>query len=191
MKRKINKIVAVIGFVLIIVGLILTFDATEALSYATIAAALALAFIFAKNETVKNVGYALESLLGTCGIIQLVAGVGGIDPSIVGTIGYVLYFVSAALYFIEIAIRFFGFVKNSDAQGGNGSVSSVLLNYKQLETDKVITEDEFNELKARVFESSKDQCATIGDLKNWKKLLDKKVITDDEFAALKDKIFNK
>lgn len=105
-------------------------------------------------------------------------------------IGYVLYLVAAALYFIEITIGFFGFVKGAEAQKG-GAASTLLLSYKQLETDKVITEEEFNELKARVFESSNTQCVTFGDLKNWKKLLDKKVITEEEFASLKEKMFRK
>lgn len=187
MKRKINKILAVIGFVLVVVGLIMGLDATAAFSYFSIAAALSLAFVFASNATVRNVGYALGALVGIDGVIILMKG--DMNTMLIG-IGYVLYLVSAALYFIEITIGFFGFVKNSEAQKG-GTASTLLLSYKQLETDKVITEEEFNELKARVFESSNTQCATFGDLKNWKKLLDKKVITEEEFASLKEKMFRK
>lgn len=187
MKRKINKILAVIGFVLVVVGLIMSLNDAAVLSYFSIAAALSLAFIFANNTTVRNVGYALAALIGIEGVFVIMDG--SMDTMALG-IGYVLYLVAAALYFIEITIGFFGFVKGAEAQKG-GAASTLLLSYKQLEADKVITEEEFNELKARVFESSNTQCVTFGDLKNWKKLLDKKVITEEEFASLKEKMFRK
>ena len=91
MKKQINKIVMVVGFLVALVGLLiwavsdmeidgslLTGTALEELelflipdlmNVSFIAMVLAVAFVFAKNNTVKNVGYGLSALIGIDGVL--------------------------------------------------------------------------------------------------------------------------
>lgn len=197
MKKEVNKILATIGFVLIVLGCVICgLDDAMALviaevvfSAATIAAVLALAFINAESKTLKNVGYSLSALCGVYGI-TLVANANEQTGLIVMGVGMLLFLVAALFYFIVVALKFFGFVKGSEAQVSS-NVSDVLLRYKQMEAEKVITEEEFNDLKKKTFETTGEKISTLDDLRKWKKLLDQKVITEEEFSSMKANMFKK
>lgn len=197
MKKELNKILAMIGFVLIVLGCVIcgTDPATAlviseiAFSAATIAAVLALAFINAENKTLKNVGYSISALCGVYGV-TLIANANDNVGLIVMAVGMLFYLITALLYFIVVALKFFGFVKGTKAQV-TLNVSEVLLRYKQMETEKVITEEEFNDLKKKTLETTGEKISTLEDLKKWKKLMDQKVITEEEFSSMKANIFKK
>lgn len=198
MKKEVNKILATIGFVLIVLGCVICglddamalVIAEVAFSAATIAAVLALAFINAESKTLKNVGYSLSALCGVYGITLIANANDEQTGLIVMGVGMLLFLVAALFYFIVVALKFFGFVKGSEAQSSS-NVSDVLLRYKQMEAEKVITEEEFNDLKKKTFETTGEKISTLDDLRKWKKLLDQKVITEEEFSSIKANMFKK
>ncbi len=194
MKKELNKIITVIGFVLVVVGAVIVGTDSEigltlVLSTANIAAALATCFIFAKNATMRNVGYALAALTGAYGIAGIASEADNVGLMI-SSIGMILLLFAALLYVLIITLKFFGFVKGGKAFDC-GDVSAILSQYKTMQEEKVISEEEFNELKQKTLEKTGDTAVSFDDLKKWKKLLDQQVITEDEFAAMKAKVFGK
>ena len=192
MTKEINKIVGVIGFIVMVVGMIIdgvdSLQGSVAFSTAAIAAVLATAFIFAHNATVKNVGYLLCALIGAYGVALIATTYS--TGLIIAAIGMLMLFFASVLYFFVITLKFFGFVK--DGKGTTcGNISDVLIRYKAMQEEKVISEEEFNELKKRTLETNNETGVGFDDLKKWKKLLDQQVITEEEFSAIKAKVFQK
>lgn len=191
MKKEINKIVATIGFIVVVVGSIICGleSGMFELSTVYIAALLGTMFIFSTNGTLKNVGYGLNALAGSCGVAAITvtesAGV------MVVSVGMILLLFASVLYFIMIALAFFGFAKEKRGESCKGDISNVLTKYKALQEEKVISEEEFAELKRRTLEVSEKTSVSIEDLKKWKKLLDQQIIDDTEFAKMKAKVFEK
>lgn len=200
MKKELNKIIMFIGFAVMVVGWIIAAaseveveDYDIAITYtvvtlANIAAILAIAFVFAKNGVVKNVGYALSALVGAEGVGLIV---NGSDEEMVAAIGAILMLVAAVLYFFVVCLKFFGFVKGGEKAATSNNIAAVLTGYKEMKEEEVITEEEFNGLKQKLFDGTEQKVNSVDDLKKWKKLLDQKVITDEEFSKIKSDIFAK
>lgn len=198
MKNSLVKIIIFVGLLVMLLGVILdplisekSFSAVVALLvnvpfYIALSAVLATVFIFAKNKLLANVGYGLAALVGVLGILLIVY----VDYTglIVIPIGMIVMFVGALLKCILIVIEFFGFVKTGSKQSP-GDFSDILMRYKELEKDGVLSADEFADLKNRTIAAGDQREASLDDLKKWKKLLDQGVITEEEFAALKAKLF--
>ncbi len=190
MKKELNKILMVIGFALIVLGVfIMSLDNLEmALAFLRIdvmlAPILAVTFIFAKNTVVKNVGYAVGALAGIMGIVFMNIK----DEYVLVSIGMILMLVSAFLYFMVSVLQFFGFAKHGEPSSQAGDVSNILIRYREMQEENVLSKEEFEELKKRTLETTAEKDFSFDDLRKWKKLLDQKVISNEEFAAIKAKI---
>ena len=68
-------------------------------------------------------------------------------------------------------------------------VASLLIKYKELEKEEIISAEEFEKLKNGLLAGGSDSKVTLNDLKKWKKLCDDGVITAEEFVVLKNKVF--
>ena len=194
MKKELNQIIMFVGFIVVVVGALisaLSEDISATLSFAStyLITIFAVTFIFAKNPVVKNFGYALAGFSGVDGIFAITLGS---ESTMVANVGQIIMFVAAILYFILICLKFFGFVKGEKNNTTTHNDAIEILNgYKALMTDKVVTEEEFEQLKKTVLSNNKDKATSVNDLKKWKKALDQGVITDKEFADIKSSIFKK
>lgn len=191
MKNKIPAIFAFLGFVIFLVGTLISvldeetgmYVAASIISYTTIATALACCFVFAKNKTVVNVGYGLCALVGVYGVGSLI----GAEEFSVTAFGLVFMLIAAILYAIVIALNFFGYSKGGIFKN-NDSVLCQLGQYKALEKEKVINAEEFDTIKTNLLNNATNVSYNISDLKKWKKLLDENIINDEEFAKIKEKV---
>ena len=195
MKKTITNIMMFVGYLVMLVGFVIAgldkkstaLVLTMVFAYPAIAATLALCFIHAKNNVVKNVGYALAALAGVYGILMLVS-----EMMLVSAIGLIVMLLASLGYVVVLLLEFFGFVKADKMLNITNDVSTLLGKYKEMEKEQVITEEEFLQLKAQALQTlAEKEEASLEDLKKWKKLLDQKVITEEEFAQLKAKVFTK
>lgn len=210
MKKHLSQIIVFLGFLVVVLGAFIDpmivkevvakttpktdaeIKAALALARATfvspvtlinIAGVIALGFVFTKNKALVNIGYAMCGLLGANGLVYLIK-----VEFTIASIGQLIMLLGAIVYLIMTLISFFGYVKGGSSDEEQvADVSASLNSYKEMQTNGVITEEEFDTLKAKVLTSAKVD--TVNDLKKWKKLLDQKVITEDEFAQIKSKIF--
>ena len=196
MKKELNKVILTIGFFVFMLGLLIgALVSAEILVIlqggVVLYSILAVCFIYAKNNIIKNVGYALTAYAGILGLYYLMWNVTQNAGAIIATIGLLIMLIGAFLYFLVEVLKFFGFVKSGViCQTSNGTIE-LLSQYKEMEKEKIISETEFDVLKKKLFENEESKTANIDDLKKWKKLLDQQVITEEEFAALKAKVFQK
>ena len=165
-----------------------TFLFTNVSVYIAVAAILGAVFVFSKNATVENVGYALCAFVGVLGVTMIMHD--KVFPLMLIPVGFIVMLVGAILKFLLIAIKFFGFI-NAEDQKVIGDVFDTLTKYKELEKDKVISEEEFNDLKTKTIAANAKDTVSLEDLKKWKKLLDQGIITETEFANMKAKLFTK
>lgn len=200
MKKSLVKIFVFVGLLVMFLGVILdpiisekSLSAVVALLvdvpfYIALSAVLAAVFVYSKNNLLANVGYGLAALVGVLGILLIVY----VDYTglIVIPVGMIIMFVGALLKGILIAIEFFGYVKSGTAQS-SCDAAAVLVKYKELEKEGVLSEEEFSDLKNKTIAAGDQKVTSFDDLKKWKKLLDQNVITEEEFAALKSKLFAK
>ena len=197
MKKSIIKTIIAIGFFVAVLGAILdpvmdtkavAFIFSNAFIYIAVAAILGTVFVFSKNTTLTNAGYGLCAVVGAFGVTLMMNSTA--YPIMVTSIGLIIMLVGAVLQFLLIAIKFFGFIKSEDKQAV-GDVSAILTHYKELEKEKVISEEELNDLKSKTIATSTNGKISLEDLKKWKKLLDQGIITETEFANMKAKLFTK
>lgn len=200
MKKTIIKTTTFLGFVIAALGAMIdpmianaelhayTFLFTNFSVYIAVAAILGAIFVFSKNATVENVGYALCAFVGVLGVTMIMND--KVFPLVLIPVGFIVMLVGAILKFLLIAIKFFGFI-NAEDQKVVGDVFDTLTKYKELEKDKVISEEEFNDLKTKTIAANAKDTVSLEDLKKWKKLLDQGIITETEFANMKAKLFTK
>ena len=187
MKKSLSKIIVFVGFLWVCIGELIDGFSQEAyiqdtlLTTGTLLGALAVVFVFAKNKTLSNMGYALCACGGISGILICFKT----NLPIFAAIGYIIMLIGAAVWLIGVLVAFFGFVKGGYVS--EDDVSSQLIKYKELEKEEIISAEEFEKLKAALFAGSDGGKVTLNDLKKWKKLCDDGVITADEFAAFKAK----
>lgn len=200
MKKELNKLVMIIGFLIAMIGGIIAPLALETtlaapFSVAQIGAILSVAFVFSKNGVVKNVGYALTAAAGAAGLQVFFWAPEEDIGAFVTAVGLLIMMAAGVIYLIAQCLSFFGFVKG-DSEGAterscvNGTID-MLGRYKELQQNHVLTEDEFNSLKQQLLENAGRKTHSIDDLKKWKKMLDQQVITEDEFSKIKEGIFAK
>ena len=222
MKKEISKIVMVIGFLVALVGLLIwavsdieidissieeldvslseisMFLVPDIFNVCYIAMVLSVAFVFSKNDTVKNVGYGLSALVGLKGILSLVR-LGDIEKEVLDNrlgmtfcfIGMITMMVAALLYFGSIYMDFFGLVQKNKVYEKESAVD-VLAKYKELQKENVLTEEEFKNKKEKLLNETIASEVKNDDpvaLKKWKKLLDQNVITEEEFTKVKSGLF--
>ncbi len=194
MKKEINKILLVIGFIISVVGVYISAVADEitliSLVWTTVnvAVILALPFVFAKNDVVKNIGYILSLFIGSQGVFNIL--VGADIGEMVSSVGYIVMAVAALVYFIVLILRFFGFVKVAGVTK-NDAVIDEINRYGEMKKEGIITEEEFLDIKQRLLSNSNDKKnSSMDDLKKWKKLLDQQVISEAEFADVKKDFLN-
>lgn len=190
MKDKIKKVIAFIGFAIIVLAAILSVMDKKTVpieAMSVLPAIFSICFIFSNNATLKNFGYAFAA-------VELGTGIVAIDQetTVLFGIGLTLMGVASIVYFIEIIFGFFGFVIKK-AKGvcpdcpEDDSFTSVE-KYAQMLEEGIITESEFESLKAKIFAVDKKKADSIEDLKKWKKLFDKNVISEEEYSSIKSKI---
>lgn len=192
MKKFFTQILSAIGFVIILIGIIIkgnTDMLVTMFSAPFIAAAIALPFVFAKNATVKNTGYTLSALVGMYGIV-LVLNVDNSVGTLISGIGMAVMLIPAALYAIVEFFTWCGFTRKNKVNSSN-DLATILNQYKALESEKILSAEEFEELKAKTLKGTDAGISSVEDLKKWKKLLDQQIITEEEFSNLKAKVFNK
>ena len=193
MKKEFNKTLIVIGFIVAALGTVLSpmmALSLEAISSTAILVPIfVVCFVFAKNNTVKNFGYALTVVCGANALSAIFYGY-SMDQLLIG-IGLLIMFFAGVLYFLVICLKFFGFVKNGKGNCPSGDPIQVLSQYKDLVNEKIVTEEEFDELKRNLLANGDSKVNSIEDLKKWKKALDQKIITEDEYASVKASVFSK
>ncbi len=198
MKKIFTQILVAIGFVVALVGVVLGVDdVTVGLAFSSvhfIGATLATAFVFAKNETVKNMGYVLCAVAGTYGIAAIIPVETDAEAVSTGLLifafGLIVMMVPAVIYAIIRCFSWCGFtIKSSKADACD--IAAVLDRYKALEKEEILSAEEFEGLKNKVLKNSETSLSSIDDLKKWKKLLDQQVITEEEFSKLKAQAFQK
>lgn len=190
MKKEVNQIVIFIGFIIYVVGLVLSAlmsdIAFSVVSLSSVAVVLGLCFVFAKNEVVKKVGYGLCVVGGADGLYSLLGTYYGLGAQIC-YIGQVVMFVGVIIFFISMMARFFGYEKNKTATTGN--FIQALNSLNSLKQENVITEEEFEQLKTETLQKANKNNLSIADIKQWKKLYDQKIITEEEFSNVKKDLF--
>ena len=204
MKKELNKTIIFIGFIVVAIGLVIS-GIVEGIAinalFLTInfisvylAAVLATVFVFTENGILKNVGYGLIAMLGAFGI----AGVTYMSNLAIGvmvsSIGMVVMFLGAIIHFFMICLKFFGFVKVKEQKIGSEKgkdILDVLTYYKDMQNEKILTEEEFEDVKKKLLSDIGDKASSMDDLKKWKKLLDQKIINEEEFSSIKAEIFCK
>ena len=209
MKKFFTQILTAIGLIVALVGIVLGYKfpleaQSSLLSLPFIAACMATAFVFAKNETVKIMGYVLSGFSGVYGVLAFLAYNASLrdangnlltvitpryNPTVFA-MGLIIMLVPAIIYII---IRFFswlGFTRKS-AAASSSDIATVLNQYKMLEKEQILNADEFENLKNKVLKNTGADISSLEDLKKWKKLLDQQIITEEEFTSLKAKAFNK
>ena len=201
MKKEINKIIIILGFITAVIGACLAVligyppVLMSATAIANIAALLAVTFIFASNSVVKNIGYTLSVLLSIDTFKALVLSETYNNPGfLVYYVGFAVMAVGALIYFLIKFLACCGFVKKDGTKSSencNKNLLDELMRYKEMQQEKVLTEEEFSELKEKILETSTTKTNSIDDLKKWKKLVDQQVITEEEFSKIKSDIFNK
>ena len=192
-KQFLIQTLSIIGFAIAVAGVILS--ATESVAVEAIgslAAALACAFVFSKNEIVKIVGYTLSVLVGAEGLQTVLLIMNGYVPDsyAIIAIGYIVMLVPAVIYALIKLFDYLGFVRAGSVKCNCDDIATLLTQYKAMEKEDVLSTEEFATLKEKVLENSNSKVTGLDDLKKWKKLLDQQVITEDEFANLKAKVFN-
>ncbi len=198
MKKFFTQILVAIGFTLALVGVILGVDdVTVGLSFSSIhfiGATLATAFVFAKNETVKNMGYVLCAVAGTYGVAAIIPKETNVEAVSTGllifAVGLIVMMVPAVIYAIIQFFSWCGFTRKS-SKADVGDIAAVLNQYKTLEKEEILSAEEFEGLKNKVLKSSETTVSSIDDLKKWKKLLDQQILTEEEFSKLKAQAFQK
>lgn len=190
MKKEISKIIMVIAFLVTVIGILIDALTLYAVNFSIleIAAVFAVCFVFAKNNTVKNFGYAIATLVGIIALSNLIISFSTFYSVIyITSIGEIIYLVASICFFIPLLLKFFGFVK-SGKDTVSGDISTILSKYKEMEKDKIITEEEFAALKSKTLKVGEKQSFNIEDLKKWKKLLDQSIITEEEYTQLKNNV---
>lgn len=204
MKKEINKIFIVLGFIVVLVGVMMSIVMNDTLFFANIigsvylAILLAATFVFATNSILKNIGYCLAVLVSIDAVFTLAFVADApkdVDPIglIVYAIGLLIMTAGAILYYLGIFLALCGFVKANKKMAGSkksGVLLDQLIHYKEMHQESVLTDEEFADLKKTILENNDRKVDSIDDLKKWKKLLDQQVITDEEFSAIKSGIFN-
>ena len=198
MKKEVNKIVLVIGFVVAIVGLWISAIAGSlqyvfnSFSVSMIAAVLAFGFIFSSNKVLKIIGYSFNALVGAQGVRTIILMEEYIRiGELVTSIGYAIMALATLIYFVAFLLAFFGFVKKYEKAEAT-CLYTELARYKELLEDGILTEEEFVELKQKALAGQDaKEAPAMDDLKKWKKMLDQQIISEDEFASIKKNILVK
>ncbi len=195
MKKFFTQILAAIGFAVSLIGVFLSFkNAALIVAFSSIyfiGAGMATAFVFAKNETVKNMGYVLCATAGTFGAVTLLNEIsGGSIGMIVFSIGLIIMLIPALIYAIIQFFSWCGFTRRN-AKAAADDIATVLNRYKSLEKEEILSAEEFEALKGSVLDNSGSAVSCVDDLKKWKKLLDQGIINEEEFSKLKAQVFQK
>ena len=199
MKKALNQIVMVLGFVVLVIGTALANLSTAAAIPATfvtvnLAAIFAVTCIFAANNVIKNIGYALAAFVAAygAGVIAWFVPETGDIGTLVASIGMLIMGVAVLLYALLFVLKAFGFVKNGTCEESKTAATlDELGRYKEMLQEKILSEEEFDSLKQKILATAEAKAISIDDLKKWKKLLDQQIITEAEFKQIKDNIFNK
>ena len=194
MKDKIKKTITFIGFVVVAVAAILIAISTmgkvvenSGILTTLLPAIFAICFIFSKNDTLKNFGYAISGANLAVGISCF----GAYDTMVLG-VGLIVMSVASIIYFLELVFGFFGYFMNKGKRFESYSDGTddfhEVEKYSQMFAEGIITEEEYASLKAKIFAVEKPKSSSIDDLKKWKKLYDKNLISEDEYSSIKAKI---
>ncbi|MDE5546367.1 MAG: hypothetical protein K2I88_02770 [Anaeroplasmataceae bacterium] len=194
MERKMMKTLAVIGFLVALLQLILAKDLDTAalLSGTIILQLLAVCFIFAENKTVARVGYALLGLAGVGFLAGFIASpkISGITD-ILSLIIIVLYLISSVSFLVVSTLQYFGFKKETLQKLVHPSSKdnfSSLVEWKELLDSTAITEEEYAKVKSDILAGKKIKIS-VEEIKNYKQLVDAGVITADDLESVKKKLF--
>ena len=148
------------------------------MTYLSIAVALAVCFVFVKNEVIKNAGFSLSAICGAYGIISfrnLMVEVEGVDSSVsVASIGLTVMFVGACIFAILKIISFFGFVQ-SPCSNTYDEVFSQLAKCRELVKEGIVTDEEVSSIKNGLFKNIDTFKINITDLKKFKNFLTRKL----------------
>lgn len=196
MKKEVNKFIIVIGFFVAILGVILSpiidfFPLNISFDFLSCGLIILFGatFIFAKNNIVKNFGYGICAISFVQSLPYIISG--KFTGLIIYGIGAALMFIGALLYVLVLIVKYCGFVKGREESLATTNVLGVLNKYKDLKTENILTEEEFNEIKSKILASANNQSQDIDDLKKWKKAVAQQVITEEEYTTIKNSILSK
>lgn len=199
MKKTVAQIILIIGALVTIIGIIVDggfilyapIIALNMVDLSGVAAIVAVAFAFSKKDTLVMVAYLILAITGACALVDLITGSYYGVPISVVNIGFVIMGVASIIYFLLQVLKSLGFVRKNAGGVDAADVVTVLNKYKEMESENIITAEEFDELKSKILKGADKGISSVDDLKKWKKLYDQKVITEDEFANVKGKILLK
>ncbi len=191
MKRSVRTVILFLGFLVCMVGLILDrvlFPSGEIFDYALSIVPLFIfpvIFVFSKKEALINAGYVLAGLVG----VQAVCDIVVTGTIYVVYVGEILMLLAALIHLGDVVLKFFGFSKSkqekkSAAEADRDLIDKVM-EYKALAAEEVISAEEFDALKGKLFGTQKETGGSLSDLKKWKKLLDQGVLSKEEFSKIK------
>ena len=193
MKKEFNKFFVAIGFIVFAIGLFVDSLIVESLSAEIISAYSILAvfgfvFVFTTNATLNKFGYSFSALAGMYGLANII-----FVPSdtIVADIGSIIMLVGAVIRVAITIPSFFGYAKTSNSAITNQvDMYEQLLNYSKLLADQVISAQEYEEIKSKLFSDrpSKTAHGSVDELKKWRKLAEQNLISENEYSAIKSKI---
>ena len=209
MKKTLEQVILAIGALVAVIGIIvdsLIFEtpitAFTIMDLSTVAAVVAIAFIFGKNDLLVTIGYLIVAMIAMGALTVIITPSQTLVETIYGDryessynisvvcIGFIVMGLASLIYFTVKLLKCLGFVRN----GKNVEccdVVAVLNKYKEMESEQIITVEEFETLKGKLLKGADKEVSSVEDLKKWKKLFDQKVITEEEFSSIKSKIFAK
>ena len=184
MKNKVYGFFSIVALVTTIIGLILVGVAVFSLPiYIIVLPVLCSSFIFAKNNVIRNVGFALCGITAALGFALITGSIDysfeEVDIILLG-VGFAIYSIIALIKLISSVLSFFGYTRAKPI--------AILKEAKQLEADGLLTEEEFSEIKSKTLNNDTETVSSFEELKMWKKLFDQQIITEEEFSELKSKI---
>ncbi|CCV63874.1 hypothetical protein BN85402970 [Alteracholeplasma palmae J233] len=191
--RQLSQTAAVVGFVLSLLGIIVSTTKGSAAEVATINGlmasgsiilVMAVAFIFATNHVVVKVGYGILAVVATTGISTLVGS--GLSLSkfsnVIDLLVIIAFTISSLSFFIKAVLEYFGYQKDGFSLNKNNKVS-ILKRWNKLVTSNTIDLDSYNSVKNIVL-TTESNSAALNKLNELVELLENNLAHQSDLKEL-------
>lgn len=190
MKKNVKQIILVVGLLTYLVGTLIAsmsedYGLIAVNSYLALYPILTIAFCFAQSKALNATGYTINAIAGM-NALTIIISAGDVEDVtlLLPYIGLIIMFVASFCYLVPAILKFFGFVKAGKAQKTSNEKIELLRLYAELNSNEIITDDEFATIKTNVIKGNvKDNTEKLNQIKELKKLFDEQVITKEEFIS--------
>ena len=190
MKKNVKQIILVIGLLTYLVGTLIAsmsedYGLIAVNSYLALYPILTIAFCFAQSKALNATGYTINAIAGM-NALTIIISAGDVEDVtlLLPYIGLIIMFVASFCYLVPAILKFFGFVKAGKSQKTSNEKIELLRLYAELNSNEIITDDEFATIKTNVIKGNvKDNTEKLNQIKELKKLFDEQVITKEEFIS--------